>query len=91
VTLQSTFAASFAGIGFVLFAAAVWNERRMQHHRQPGVAYRDVTLRRDGGWRRPDLFTPIGLSYQRRASAFGVAGTVCLLLALLAWTFLRGR
>jgi hypothetical protein len=63
----------------------------MQRHRQPGIIYRAVTLRRDGGWRRADLFTPTGLQYQRRASGVGVSGTALLIAALLAWILLRGR
>lgn len=73
-----------AGVGAL--AWAVVNERRMQRHRQPGVTYGQVTWRRDGAWRREDLFTPEGLTYQRRASRWGLAGAVLLLCAvLLAW------
>ena len=85
------------GIGDVLLkvliaggiAALVWavvNERRMQRHRRPGVSYGQVTLRRDGGWRREDLFTEDGLRYQRRASRWGVSGALMLVMAvILAW------
>jgi hypothetical protein len=70
-------------------AAIVWavvNERRMQRHRRPGVSYRQVTLRRDGAWRREDLFTPEGLRYQRQASRWGVMGAGVLVVAIiLAW------
>ena len=85
------------GIGDVLLkvliaggiAALVWavvNERRMQGHRRPGVSYSQATLRRDGGWRREDLFTEDGLRYQRRASRWGVSGALMLVMAvILAW------
>jgi hypothetical protein len=63
----------------------------MQRHRQPGVTYRDVTLRRDGGWRRADLFTEQGLRYQRRASTWGIGGGTLLVAALLAWVVLGAR
>jgi hypothetical protein len=56
----------------------------MQKHRQPGVSYRDVTFRKDGGWKREDLFTEAGLAHQKRASTFGVVGLLFLLLALSA-------
>lgn len=59
---------ALAAIGIASLVWAVVNERRMQKHRQPGVSYGAVTMRRDGGWRRSDLFTPEGLTYQRRAS-----------------------
>lgn len=75
--------------GTVSMLAAVYNERRMHRHRQPGVTYRQATLRRDGGWRRTDLFTEQGLAHQRRASRFGVTGAALWLLAL-AVLFLSG-
>jgi hypothetical protein len=62
-------------------------ERRMHRHRQPGVSYWAATLRRDGGWRRTDLFDPEGLRYQRRAARSGVAGAACWVAALAVWTF----
>jgi hypothetical protein len=68
--------------GVASLAWAVVNERRMQRHRLPGVTYRDVTLRRDGAWKRTDLFAPEGLAYQRRASKWGVIGALLLLLAV---------
>lgn len=74
--------------GIVLAAAAVRNERRMQRHRQPGVGYAAVTLRRDGGWRRGDLFTAQGLHYQALAARYGFAATGLWILALLAWVVL---
>lgn len=64
--------------------AVVW-ERRMQRHRQPGVSYWQATMRRDGGWRRDDLFSPEGLRHQRRASRYGLMGAALWLLALAAW------
>jgi hypothetical protein len=75
-----------AAAGVVSLGWAVVNERRMQRHRQPGVSYAQVTWRRDGGWRRGELFTETGLAHQKRASRFGVFGAVLLVsaLALLA-------
>jgi hypothetical protein len=70
------------------FGVAIYHERRMQRHRQPGVGYREVTLRRDGGWRRTDLFTPAGLAHQRQASRFGLLGIVLALASLIAWVAL---
>jgi len=63
---------------------AVLNERRMHRHRQPGVTYAQATFRRDGGWRRTDLFTPTGLEYQRRASRYSAFGALLWILALIA-------
>ena len=70
-------------------AAAIYNERRMHRHRQPGVTYGQATYRRDGGWRRADLFTAEGLAYQRKASTLGITGAALWLLALIAWIFLQ--
>lgn len=78
-------------IGTVFAAIAVWNERRMQRHRQPGVTYAAVTFRRDGGWRRADLFTARGLEHQALASRFGFSAAVLWALAILAWVLLAGR
>lgn len=64
---------------------AVFKERRMHRHRQPGVSYSQATFRRDGGWRRTDLFTPAGLQYQRQASRYGVLGALLWVAALLVW------
>ena len=82
-------------VAFVLFALgvasvtrAVYHERMMQRHRQPGVDYRAVTFRRDGGWRRADLFTADGLAHQRLASTYGVAGALLWVAALVAWVVL---
>jgi hypothetical protein len=78
-------AAFFAIAGTILMAVAVFNERRMHRHRQPGVTYAQATYRRDGGWRRADLFTAEGLAYQRLASRYGVIGAALWVLALIAW------
>ena len=79
-------ASSICGVaGTACAALAVRNERRMQRHRQPGVSYAAATFRRDGGWRRADLFTPQGLEYQARASRFGLAGAVLWGLGLSVW------
>lgn len=88
---QSTVAGllALAGVGFL--TAAVVHERRMHRHRQPGVSYATATLRRDGGWRRSDLFTEEGLRHQRRASLCGVTGGALLVAALLAWVALGSR
>jgi hypothetical protein len=75
--------------GTLLMGVAVYNERRMQRHRQPGVTYAQVTFRRDGGWRRSDLFTDEGLKYQRRASTFGVPGALLWAFAAVAWALGR--
>lgn len=74
--------------GLTSAALAIRSERRMQRHRQPGVSYAAVTLRRDGGWRRAELFTPEGLRHQRRASQFGITAAGLWLLALAAWVAL---
>ena len=85
LTTLQLFSAAFAALGTGAFIVAIRHERLMQRHRQPGVSYRDVTLRRDGGWRRTDLFAPEGLVHQRRASTFGVAGVLCWLAAIVVW------
>ena len=72
-------------IGILALACAVYAvvcERRMHRHRQPDVNYWEATLRRDGGWRREDLFTPDGLRHQRKASLFGISAAAGALLAL---------
>ncbi len=71
------------GLGFL--GAAVAHERRMQANRRPGVTYARATLRWNGGWRRSDLFTEIGLHHQRRASRCGVTGAALLVASILAW------
>ena len=80
--MSRTVALLLAVAGVVAAGIAVWHERRMQRHRQPGVGYREVTFRRDGGWCRADLFTPEGLAHQRRASRAGLVAVLCWLLAL---------
>ena len=64
---------------------AIVCERRMQRHRQPGVGYWQATLRRDGGWRREDLFQPEGLRIQRLASRYGILAAGLWLASLAAW------
>jgi hypothetical protein len=74
--------------GAVALAVGIWNERMMQRNRQPGVSYSEVTFRRDGAWRRSDLFTEQGLMHQRRASAWGFSGLILLIVALVLWVSL---
>ena len=88
MTRQLLVAAVLAAAGVMALGVAVSYERRMQRHRQPGVSYRDVTFRRDGGWRQADLFSAAGLGLQRRASAWGVTGAALLVAALIAWVVL---
>jgi hypothetical protein len=85
MTLQATLSATLFALGVCAFAVAIRHERLMQRHRQPGVSYREVTMRRDGGWRHADFFTPEGLAHQRRASTFGILGVVLWIAALAAW------
>jgi hypothetical protein len=70
-------------IGVSLVGVAIWHERQMQKHRQPGVSYRDVTFRRDGGWKRADLFTEQGLKHQRQASGWGFPGLALIIIAIV--------
>ena len=91
MTAQLLVSGLLALAGLALLGAAVVAERQMQRHRQPGVSYAQVTLRRDGGWRRADLFSPAGLRYQRCASQRAVAGSVLLVAGLLAWMGLGAR
>ena len=91
MTLQLGVAAAFGVAGIAALTIAVVHERRMQAYRRDGVSYTDVTLRRDGGWRREDLFAPEGLVHQRRASRFGVAGAALLLAGVIAWIVLGAR
>ena len=85
MTLQTILSASLFVLGICAFVVAIRHERAMQRHRQPGVSYRDVTMRRDGGWRRTDFFAPEGLVHQRRASTFGITGALLWLAALGVW------
>ena len=78
-------ATALAVAATIAMLAAVVLERRMQRHRRAGVSYRDVTLRRDGGWRREDLFTPEGLALQRRAARWAAIGVALWLAALAAF------
>ena len=91
MTTQVFVAGAMAVAGCACLATAVTYERRMQRHRQPGVTYADATLRKDGGWRRSDLFTPVGLQLQRKASLWGVTGGVLLLASIAAWIVLGAR
>ena len=75
-------------VGLAFLASAIVHERRMHAHRRPGVTYRQATFRRDGGWRRSDLFTDVGLYYQRRASMHGITGVTLLLASIFAWAIL---
>jgi len=88
VTAQLVITCILAAAGAASAALAIRCERHMQRHRQPGVGYAAVTFRRDGGWRRADLFTPEGLRYQRQASRFGVTAAALWLLSLVAWAAL---
>lgn len=85
ITPQLVFSGALAAFGLASAAVAVFHERRMQRHRLPGVTYAQVTLRRDGGWCREDLFAPEGLAHQRQASKYGILAAVLWLLALLAF------
>ena len=91
MTLQLMVAAAFGVAGVAALTLAVVHERRMQAHRRDGVSYRTATLRRDGGWRREDLFAPEGLVHQRQASRFGMVGATCLIAGLVAWMVLGTR
>ena len=90
-TLQVLVSSTLAVAGVVFLVAAIVHERRMHAHRQPGVTYARATLRRDGGWRRRDLFTEAGLRHQRRASLCGITGAALLLASLLTWAALGTR
>ena len=79
-------ALALAGVGSAI--NAVVNERRMQEHRLPGVSYSDVTFRRDGAWRRSDLFDEEGLAFQKRAARSGMVAAMCWILAIVAWSVL---
>ena len=88
LTPQLAVSGTLAAAGGILLAVAIVHERRMHAHRQPGVTYAQATLRRDGGWRRRELFTDAGLRHQRRASLCGISGAVLLLASLLTWVIL---
>jgi hypothetical protein len=91
LNVQLLVAAALGAAGMLFAGLAIVNERRMHRHRQPGVTYAAATLRRDGGWRRTDLFTEEGLRYQARASGFGIVAVASWLLALVALVVLAGR
>lgn len=78
-------------LGTLSMGIAVYNERRMQRHRQPGVTYGQATFRRDGGWRNTALFTETGLAHQRQASRYGVIGAALWVVALGAWLLILAR
>ena len=84
-SLQEVVSGTVAFVGACFLVAAIVSERRMHAHRQPGVTYAQATFRKDGGWRRRDLFTDVGLRHQRRASLCGVIGGTLLVASLLAW------
>lgn len=85
MTVQLAVASTVALAGTVAMVLAVSHERRMHRWRRPGVSYAAATFRRDGGWRRDDLFTAEGLAHQRLASRWGVTGAGLWILALLCW------
>jgi hypothetical protein len=75
-------------LGVVFMVIAVVNERRMHQYRQPGVTYAAATFRRDGGWRRAELFTEEGLAFQRKAARNGVIGGALWIVALFVYVIL---
>lgn len=91
MTPQMLGSSILAVAGLAFFGAAVVHERRMHAHRQPGVGYAQATFRRDGGWRRADLFTEAGLRHQRGASLFGITGAALLVASILLWIVLGSR
>ena len=72
-------------LGTVSMLVAIVFERLMHRHRQPGITYAQATFRKDGGWRRADLFTDAGLRLQRRASTFGFGGIALWVIGLVTW------
>jgi hypothetical protein len=82
-------AGAVAALGSVAMLGAVVSERHMHRHRRPGVGYWAATLRRDGGWRRSDLFDDEGLHHQHRAARFGLTGAALWVLALALWIALK--
>lgn len=91
MNVQQLVAVILFTLGAAAFTLAVREERLMQRHRRDGVSYGAATFRRDGGWRRADLFTETGLIHQRRASTFGVTGLGLWIAALAAWVVLGLR
>ena len=82
-------ALALGAAGVAAIVRAIWSERQMQRHRRPGVTYAQVTLRRDGAWRRADLFDDEGLALQRQASKWGVIGIGFVVLGLAAFALSR--
>lgn len=78
-----SYALVLGAAGVIMVGMGIWHERMMQRHRQPGITYAQVTWRRDGGWRRADLFTETGLKHQRQASGWGFPGLALIVIALL--------
>ena len=76
---------AIGALGVIAAVVAIAFERRMHRHRQPGVSYWQATWRRDGGWRRDDLFTPEGLTLQREAARWGWTAGALWLAAIVAW------
>lgn len=74
--------------GAISLGVAIFYERRMHRHRLPGVSYIEATFRRDGGWRRTDLFSAEGLEHQRRASRYGLVGVLLWIVALLTYVLM---
>jgi hypothetical protein len=91
LTTQLLVTGTLALAGLASGAIAIAHERRMHRHRQPGVSYAAATLRRDGGWRRKDLFTEEGLRAQAQAAKFGFLAATLWVLALIALVALAGR
>jgi hypothetical protein len=85
MTVQSVASLLAALVGSGAAAIAIYHERRMQRYRQPGVTYAAVTFRRDGAWRRAELFKAEGLVHQARAARFGIMAAGCWVLALILW------
>lgn len=90
MSMQAVASLLLAVAGTLSVAVAILHERRMQRHRRPGVGYAEATFRRDGGWRRGDLYTDEGLTHQRLASRYGFGGAGLWILALISWIVLPG-
>jgi len=88
--LQDAGSLGAALAGVIAAGVAIREERLMQRHRLPGVSYAAVTFRRDGGWRRSDLFSPEGLAHQRRAARAGAIAVAFWLVALASRILLAG-
>lgn len=90
MSTQAVTSLLIAAAGTFSVAVAIFHERRMQRHRRQGVGYAKATFRRDGGWRRGDLYTDAGLAHQRLASRYGFGGVGLWILALISWIVLAG-